>query len=189
MRIIDRQVVWEGRFIRTLLLRVEDANGSLHTWEGVERVGCNGIVVIIPMTPAGELVFIRQFRPILNRYVVEFPAGLNDKGDDLPGAARRELIEETGFAAGTLEVMAEGPVSSGLSAEVTTIYLAKNIAPASEQELKANKPDESEKIEVFVVPMNNAIDWLRQMQDRGDYVDLKVFGFIELVRSREKDTA
>ena len=53
----------------------------------------------MPLTDDAEFLLIRQFRPPVNNYVIEFPAGLNDKGDTLKEAAERELLEETGYTA------------------------------------------------------------------------------------------
>jgi len=148
LQIIDRKVVWEGNFIRALLLEYRDDKGEVRRWEAVERVNCNGIVVIIPVTAEGDLLLIRQFRPVLNSYVIEFPAGLNDKGETLLDAARRELIEETGYTSETFELMAEGPVSSGLSTEILTVFLARDALPASPALREKHPVEETESIEL-----------------------------------------
>lgn len=115
MKNIDKKIVWEGNYLRTVILNYKDASGKDRKWEAVERVNCNGIVVIIPVTRQGEFLMIRQFRPVLNNFVIEFPAGLNDKNEDLIEAARRELVEETGYTSDDFVPLAEGPISSGMS--------------------------------------------------------------------------
>jgi len=183
MEIVKRTVAWEGRFIRCVLLTYRDATGELRLWEAVERVNCSGIVVVIPVTAQGDFIFIRQFRPVLNRHVIEFPAGLNDRGESLQDAALRELVEETGFTSERIELLAEGPVSSGLSTEITTVYLAHDAyhAPA---ELRAQfQPDESEDIEVFLVPIEQAYERLGAFTAAGDCIDLKMFGFLERAKA------
>lgn len=183
MEIAERTIVWEGRFIRCVLLTYRDSSGATRTWEAVERVNCDGIVVIIPVTKAGEFIFIRQFRPVLNRYVIEFPAGLNDKKESLPQAALREMVEETGYMSGSIELLAEGPVSSGLSTEITTVYLARDAEPASDELKRKNRPDESEDIAVFLVPMEHAYERLGEFTAAGDCIDLKMFGFLERAKT------
>ncbi|HSW65128.1 MAG TPA: NUDIX hydrolase [Dissulfurispiraceae bacterium] len=183
MEIVDRTVVWEGRFIRCVLLTYRDSSGALRSWEAVERVNCSGIVIVIPVTKNEEFIFIRQFRPVLNRHVIEFPAGLNDRGESLCDAALRELVEETGYASDSIELLAEGPVSSGLSTEITTVYLARDVMPASEELRARYQPDESENITVFLVPMEQAYERLGAFTADGDCIDLKMFGFLERAKA------
>lgn len=181
---IGKTTVWEGRFIRTVMLRYKDKRGGERVWEAVERVNCNGIVAIIPVTPDGDLLLIRQFRPTMNCYVIEFPAGLNDRGEDLREAARRELVEETGYVSDDLEFLAEGPISIGLSTEMLSVYIAKNTRPAP-QELKEKYPiDETEEIELIKVPLSSAYKTMEGYRAKGDLVDIKIYGFVELARQR-----
>jgi 8-oxo-dGTP pyrophosphatase MutT (NUDIX family) len=186
LQIIDRKIVWEGNFIRALLLEYRDEKGVIRGWEAVERVNCNGIVVIIPVTKEQDLLLIRQFRPVLNSYVIEFPAGLNDKGESLLDAARRELIEETGYTSETFELMAEGPVSSGLSTEILTVFLAREALPASPA-LRGKYPvEETESIELVRTPLTSAYETIAEYRGKGDAVDLKIYGFIELALKKIK---
>jgi ADP-ribose pyrophosphatase len=180
LQIIDRKIVWEGNFIRALLLEYRDEKGKIRGWEAVERVNCNGVVVIIPVTKERDLLLIRQFRPVLNSYVIEFPAGLNDKGESLLDAARRELIEETGYTSETFELMAEGPVSSGLSTEILTVFLARDALPASPGLREKYPVEETESIELVRTPLTSAYETIVECRGKGDAVDLKIYGFIEL---------
>jgi 8-oxo-dGTP pyrophosphatase MutT (NUDIX family) len=184
LQIIERKIVWEGNFVRALLLQYKDEKGKIRGWEAVERVNCKGIVVIIPVTKEGDLLLIRQFRPVLNSYVIEFPAGLNDKGETLLDAARRELIEETGYTSETFELIAEGPVSSGLSTEVLTIFLASEALPASPA-LRGKYPiEETESIELIRTPLMSAHQTIAEYRGKGDAVDLKIYGFIEIASKK-----
>ena len=96
-------------------------------WEFVSRRDVNGIVLIVPVTDDGSIVLVEQLRPPVERNVVELPAGLS--GDDEGGkhetlemSARRELLEETGYEAATMERLAEGPPSPGVSSEIVTYF-------------------------------------------------------------------
>jgi len=184
MQIVNKRTAWEGKYIRTLLLEYRNDKGAVRSWEAVERINCTGIVVIIPVTAQGDLLLIRQFRPVLNKYVIEFPAGLNDRGETLIDAARRELIEETGYSSEKFEFMAEGPVSSGLSAEVLTVFLARDVRPASPDLLIKYPIDETEEIEVISTSIMSAYDKIEEFRRQGDVADLKIYGFIELARKR-----
>ncbi|MCC6345584.1 MAG: NUDIX hydrolase [Nitrospirales bacterium] len=184
MRILDKKTVWQGSFLRTLLITYEDHTGAQRTWEAVERVNCSGIVAVVPVTPRGEVLLIRQFRPVLNGFVVEFPAGLNDRGEPLVEVARRELIEETGFSSDRISFLAEGPLSSGLTTEVLSVFLAEDSVPAPPELRSLYPPDESEDIEVLQVPLTGACELLDGCAKDGNFVDLKAYGLIELAKRR-----
>lgn len=184
MRIIEKKVVWEGTFIRTVVITYEDRSGCLRRWEAVERVNCNGIVAVVPVTSTGEVLLTRQFRPVVNRFVVEFPAGLNDRDEPLMEAAKRELVEETGYMSEDFLYLAEGPVSSGISTEILTVFLARNVTPAT-AELKQRYPsEETEDIEVITTPYRQVYEMLQTLKARGDHLDLKIYGLLELARGR-----
>ncbi|MCL4455808.1 MAG: NUDIX hydrolase [Nitrospirae bacterium] len=184
MEIIDKKIVWEGRFLRTLLITYKDRSGSIRNWEAVERVNCDGIVVVVPVTEHKEFLLIRQFRPVLNGFVVEFPAGLNDKGESLIDAARRELIEETEYTADEFVHLTDGPVSSGMSTEILSVFLALNSYPASDAVKEQHPADESESIEVIKTPLDKIYETLHARTKDGDHIDMKVYGLIELAKKR-----
>lgn len=186
MKIIKKEILWEGNFLRIVLITFIDRDGHTRKWEAVERKNSKGIVVVIPITSAGEFVFIRQFRPAFGGYVIEFPAGLNDKKEALIEVARRELIEETGLICDDILFLAEGPVSSGLSTEVITVYVAKNVKEAPEDLRKKYPPDESELIEVIKINHEKAFDFLGERREQGDLIDLKIYGFLELAKRHIK---
>ncbi len=182
MKIINKEVLWQGRFLRIVLISFLDKDGNLRKWEAVERINSKGIVVVIPITPQEEFVFIRQFRPAFGGFVIEFPAGLNDKKEFLTEVAKRELIEETGMLSDDIVFLAEGPVSSGLSTEVITVYIAKDVKEASDEIKKNFPPDETENIEVIKVPSDEVFTFLEKRRLAGDLIDLKIYGFIELAK-------
>ncbi len=154
-----------------------DARGTVRTWEALERVGIGGIVVMVGVTPAGNVILERQFRPPMGRDVIELPAGLVEEGENMEQAAGRELVEETGWAAGKLEFLAEGPISTGASTETLRAYLCTQL-----RHVGKNGGDDNEIIEVIEVPLNGAQEFLREQQKNGLLVDLKVFGLVELAR-------
>src|SRR5512135_3318609 len=129
MTVLKKKTLWEGKFLRSVLVRYIDGSGvTERDWEAVERVGCDGIVGIVPFTDEGEVVLIRQFRPPINGHVVELPAGLCDMGESPEDAAKRELIEETGYSAGQIRFLIRGPMSSGSSSEMLTVYVATDLS-------------------------------------------------------------
>lgn len=158
-------------------IRYRDAHGQVRTWEAVERVGIGGIVVMVAVTPSGTVLLEKQFRPPLGRHVIELPAGLVDPGESMEEAAKRELIEETGWSAAKLQLLAEGPVSTGASTEILRAYLCSGLKPVGR-----SGGDDNEIIEVIEVPLEQVHPYLVESQHAGTLVDLKVYGLVELAR-------
>ena len=182
MKIISKKPLWTGKFLRTVLIKYSAHCNSSNThetrdWESVERVNCSGIVGIVPVTDSGEIILIRQFRPPINGYVVELPAGLCDMGEALEDAAKRELIEETGYSAGSMRFLVKGPMSSGSSAEMLNVFVATNLTYVG-----LGKRDETENIEVLKIPSENCASALLKMQEDGSVIDLKINGLVEMAQ-------
>jgi len=126
------------------------------TWEYIERNNNNEAAIILPIledydTGEMSIVLIKEWRPILQRYVLGVPAGLvGDHGDEEPiEAAKRELLEETGYKAGTMTFLFKGPSSSGLGTEMLNFFKAEDL------ELVSDKVGvDGEQIEVVKMPIN-----------------------------------
>jgi ADP-ribose diphosphatase len=177
--ITGEDVLWEGMYLRCLRLHYRDSSGDRRHWEAVERVNCDHVVAIVPVTEDRKVVFIRQFRPPVSSYVIEFPAGLNETGEGPEAAILRELREETGYEARELVFLAKGPLSSGSSREILTVYLANGLTYKG-----IEGRDETEDIEVIEIPIERIYDRLSQLSDEGNLVDLKILGLIEMARRR-----
>lgn len=157
----------------------KDRKGVERRWEAVSRVGCDGVVIIVPVTREREVILIRQYRLVNGNYVMEFPAGLIEKGEGILEAARRELIEETGFD-GECSVLLEGVISTGINAEKWTAVLAENARRAAPEMLSRFTPDDTEDIEVMRTPVSGLYEFLEGRREKGDLVDLRIYGLMEL---------
>ena len=162
----DKQILWKGRFIQLVI-----ENG----WEYVERINLTGIVGIVAVTDDREIVFVEQFRRPIGRNVIEIPAGLvgdqpGDRSEDMIAAARRELIEETGYDAEAFDYLIEGPPAVGLTSEVLTFYMARGLKKVGD-----GGGDGHEDIKVHIVPLTEAESWLKQKEREGVAVDPKVY--------------
>ncbi len=177
MKIISKKTLWKGNFMSAVEITYRDARGVLRTWEALERVGIEGIVVMVAVTPSDNVILEKQFRPPMGRDVIELPAGLVDPGESMEVAAKRELIEETGWSAGNIEFLAEGPISTGASTETLRAYLCTDLVQVGK-----NGGDDNEIIEVMEIPIRDIQQFLRTEQKKGTLVDLKVFGLVELAR-------
>ncbi len=121
-------------------------------------------VVVCPVTKENNVVLIKQYRHPVNSINIELPAGHLFTGEDVLAAAKRELKEETGYEAETYEKTGEVFSSAGLQNNKVHFYLAKNAVKTSEQNL-----DEHEDIEVFELPLAQALELLKngEIKDMG----------------------
>ncbi|MFD0739933.1 NUDIX hydrolase [Lysobacter koreensis] len=149
-------------------------------WEFAERTHGNGMaVIIIAVTPDDHVLFVEQFRVPLNSRTIEMPAGLvgdDHAHDTLADAARRELVEETGWEPGRVEVLLTGPTSSGMSSERIAFVRARDL-----RQVGAGGGVEGEDIIVHQVPRADAPAWLVRKQAEGFELDLKLWAGLWMI--------
>jgi ADP-ribose pyrophosphatase len=93
-----------------------------------ETVVHPGAVTIVPLLEADRVCLIRNFRPSVGRTLVELPAGTLEPAEDPAAAASRELREETGYRAGTIELLTSFYMSPGILSERMFVFLATDLA-------------------------------------------------------------
>lgn len=90
-------------------------------------------VAVLALTPDHRLVMVRQFRPGPDRVVLTLPGGMLDPGEDPEEAGARELREETGYAAGSVELVVSAIANA--SPYHRHVVVARDCTPAHDQEL------------------------------------------------------
>jgi ADP-ribose pyrophosphatase len=141
-------------------------------WQFVERKKAKEAVAVIAVTDDGKLVLTEQFRQPVNSRVIDFPAGLvgDDEGTDDPReTARKELEEETGYTCESVELLAKGPSSAGITSEIVSIYRAQGVQRAGE-----GGGVGGEEIAVHAIPLKDLSGWLHKKESEGALVDLKL---------------
>jgi ADP-ribose pyrophosphatase len=103
--------------------------------------------IVFPLTAEGEVVLVRQYRPPLGRMELGLPAGLVERGEEPEIAARRELLEETGYSGGEWEPLGALASSPSLKDNWAYLFLARGVEQTS-----APDPDEHELVEVVRAP-------------------------------------
>jgi ADP-ribose pyrophosphatase len=151
-------------------------------WEFASRSNASGVVVLVAVTSAEEIVLVEQYRKPVGALVIELPAGLvgdlTDPDEPILVAAARELEEETGYAASQLEVLMACPSSAGMSDEVVTFVLAKGLT-----RIGPGGGDDSEDIEVHIVPLADVDAWLSRQQSTGKALDPKIYAALYWLQS------
>jgi ADP-ribose pyrophosphatase len=104
--------------------------------------------IVFPLTEEDEVVLVRQYRPAIEGIELGLPAGLVDEGEEPEKAARRELLEETGYAGGEWEPLGSLASSPSLKDNWAHLFLARRVACSA-----APRPDEYERVEVVLVPV------------------------------------
>lgn len=168
------EVMAEGRFLRLV------KHGR---WEFVDRPNTTGAIAIIATTDNDELVLIEQYRVPLGRSCIELPAGLagdleDDPEETFEQAARRELLEETGFIANKIEHLYPAVTSPGLTSETIDLYRATGLTRHHEG---GGIGDEN--ITVHLVPIDSADAWLAKRTAEGLAVDIKVYTAVSLAKN------
>jgi ADP-ribose pyrophosphatase len=161
-----RATVWEGKYLRVKVCG---------KWEYVERPNSPAGIVIVAVTPEGELLLAEQYRFPMARNVIELPAGLagddHNHGEEFLAAAKRELREETGFEAESWEELTDGPPTAGLTNEQVVFFRAKGLKRVGD-----GGGEEGENIQIHSIPVNQVAEWLRrQKQQRNVSIDPKIF--------------
>ena len=157
--------------VETKFLRCIDRDG----WFFVERPNAHAVVTVVPVTSNGTIILVEQFRPPVGRTVIELPAGLvgdgpERAGEELETAARRELLEETGYDARRLIPIANCATSPGVVNEIASFYLATDLVKVHD-----GGGVDGEEIQVHEVPLAGAPAWLQQRAAAGTIISAKVY--------------
>ncbi len=162
----EKRIITSGKYVNLATRR---------DWEFVERKNISGIVAIVAVTDSGKLLLIEQYRPPVDKNVIELPAGLagdsrENAGEALENAARRELLEETGYAAREMEQLVAGASSAGITDEFVTLFRARGLT-----KIGTGEGDGSEQLIHHEIPLGQVVDWLRERSAQGAAVDMKVY--------------
>jgi len=181
MEITDKKVVFEGRYLRVAEKNVVNRQGENFFWETIERKNIygEGAVVIIGLTRDRELILENNWRAAIESFVIQFPAGLTDvPGENEEQAARREVLEETGYEAKKLIPVILSPMAPALTATRARHFFAPDV----EFRGKARNED-VEAIEVLKIPVEQVNNFLLNLP-AGVELDLRVPGILWVLKNK-----
>ena len=150
---LDSTVVYDGNFISVRKDNALLPDGSVRTREYITHPGA---VAVLALLDNGSLLMERQFRYAPQQEFIEIPAGKIDRGEDILLCAQRELLEETGYVAAEWTHLTTSWPCIGYADEQIIYYLARGLTHQGSQ------LDDGEFLEVFELPLNDALDWVRQ---------------------------
>ena len=179
--VISKRVVASGRFLSLEEITFVNDEGRTVKWEAAQRTGGAQAVSIFTLKEyPGEgwkFVFVRQFRAPVGRYCVENPAGIVEPGESVEEAAKRELLEETGYHGRIVYVGFPTESSAGMTGELVTPVVAV-VDDTPENSAPRQDLDESESIEVIEVPSREIDDRIEEMRAAGDCISGRLMSFI-----------
>jgi ADP-ribose pyrophosphatase len=174
--VVPREIrkIYQGRIFSVQVETIPLPKGGEMKAEIIRHPGS---VVLIPLTGAGEIILVRQYRPAIARWAWELPAGTLEDGEDPAKAAVRECHEEIGLIPSRVELLGSLYPTPGYCDEVMHYYRATGLRPPGAGD-EAAQPDEDEDIEAKPV----TLDALRAMVAAGEIIDLKTVAALALIR-------
>jgi ADP-ribose pyrophosphatase len=156
-RVLQHRRVYEGRVLSLDVDEVSEPGGVQGTREVVRQ---SGSVAALPVLADGRIVLVRQYRYAVDDLVWELPAGRRDADETPEAAARRELEEEVGLRAGSLEPLLVFWTTPGFCDEVMHLFRATQLEDVPP------RPEADERIEQATFTLDDLMAMLRRGEIR-----------------------
>ena len=156
---IDSQIVYKGNIFSVREGKIETDKGRKFSRQTVIFPGAVGVVALLN----NQITLVRQFRISINKEIIELPAGKLNENENPESCARRELLEEVGYVANTLELISEYYTAVGYSTEKMYIYMA------TDPEVSQAKPEAGEDLEIIRLSLAD----IKRILDQGEFEDSK----------------
>jgi len=176
-RVLKSKLVYKGRVFGVRQDRVVEPGGVVVTRDVVAHAGS---VVLLPVFPDGRVLLVRQYRHAVGRFLWELVAGRIEPGEKLLAAARRELLEETGYSAERYRKLLDVFPTPGFVSERMAVYAAEGLHRG------AARPESDERI----TTRRFSLSQLERMMRRGTLCDAKsIAGILYYARFRRRAPA
>jgi len=159
-KLVSKKTIYKGKILDLIVKEVTMPDGRKATREIIEH---GGVIAVIPVTHDNKIVMVKQYRLTAETVTLEVPAGRMDPGETPLLAAKRELREETGYAAKKFEKWISFYPAIGYSNEKIHLFTARDLT------MKTIDPDEDELIEVEYLTLEEAV----QKIESGEIMDSK----------------
>eukprot|EP00922_Rhytidocystis_sp_ex-Travisia-forbesii_P021836 GHVS01031987.1.p1 GENE.GHVS01031987.1~~GHVS01031987.1.p1 ORF type:complete len:268 (+),score=30.59 GHVS01031987.1:83-805(+) len=164
----------KGAWMHLQKIHYVDGHNNTRSWERYQRTTAHpsgdqadsacAVAVLAEGGVSKHVLAIKQYRPSMDKFTIEFPAGLIDEGEDATQTAVRELNEETGYLG---EVVCVGPrlAQSVLGAESTQLVVLKVDLDKPENANPKQCSTDAADIEIIKLPMDNLMPAFRALQN------------------------
>lgn len=167
MKQVKNKTLYNGKWLSLRQTTYTSKNGKEINWESIERTNTTRTAVIIPkLIPSNTYVFIKQYRPAINNYVIGFPAGLIEN-DDLEKEALRELVEETGYHGKVKKVSPLLYSNPALLTDTVNLVSIEIDETLEENKNPVQHLEEEEEIEILHVKKEEVVNFLKEEQEKG----------------------
>lgn len=163
---MTKQTIHSWKNIQLTVENHQLPTGKMISHTSIEHPGA---AVIIPILNNGDIVLVNQYRPSLNKWLLEIPAGTMEKGEDPMLCAKRELKEETGYEALHWQNLGQITPLAGFCDEIQHLFLAKNLSEPS-----ATNLDDDELMSVITLSLSE----IEQKIINNDITDAKTIACI-----------
>lgn len=173
-RVLKSKIIYAGRVFGVRRDRVVEPGGVVVTRDVVTHTGS---VVLLPVFPDGRVLLVRQYRHSVGQSLWELVAGRVEPGENLVAAARRELLEETGYTARRYRKLLDVFPTPGFVSERMAVYAAEGLRPGRA------RPESDERI----TTRKFSLSALERMMRRGTLRDAKsIAGILYYARFRQE---
>lgn len=166
------QILYKGKWISLKETTYTGKNGEELKWESIERTNTtNTVVIISKLLPSNKYLFIKQYRPAIDKYVLGFPAGLVE-GENVEENALRELKEETGYTAKIKSISPLLHSNAALLSDTVRVVIAEIDETLSENIKPRQQLEPEEDIEVILVDRSEIKEFLLSEQEKGTAIGM-----------------
>lgn len=145
---IDSKTVFEGKVFDVEIKKIITPEGRESYREIVKH---HGGACILPVDGEGNYYLVKQFRSPFEKVMLEAPAGKLEKGEDPLHCVSREITEETGFTADSIECVGAIAATPGYCSEVITLFIGTGL------KYKGGTPDPNEYLSTVKMPLSEAL--------------------------------
>lgn len=164
----DEQLILEGARFNVHRMELVGSDGETYHREVIRHPGA---VVLLPLLDEDTVVMIENHRMTVDETLLELPAGTREPNELAEQTAKRELIEETGYRAGSLSLLHQFYSAPGIADERMHLYVARNLTEVGHQR------EATERIENRIATRSEIKEWIADgtIQDAKTLVGLYAF--------------
>lgn len=151
-KVLSSRVLYSGPVFAVRQDRVVEPGGIRTTRDLVTHFGS---VVVLPVLSDGRILLIRQYRHSIGQFLWELVAGRIERGENPRAAAKRELLEETGYTARRYRKLLKLFPTPGFVSEFMVIYAAEGLVAGTAQ------PEDDERITARAFSLREIERWMR----------------------------